>query len=312
MSDALPIDDVLDEVLDAVRMHGCAVLQAPPGAGKTTRVPLALLHAGLITGRIVMLEPRRLAARAAAERLAQQLGEVAGQTVGYRMRGETVVSGATRIEVVTEGILTRMIQSDPELSGIGAVIFDEFHERSLNADLGLALTLEIRAALRPDLAVIVMSATLDAGPVAELVGAPIVTSLGRAFEVEARWLERPLRKDVRFDAALADLVVQAVGETAETLGGGVLVFLPGEGEIRRVQARLAGRLGAECSVRPLFGALPFSEQRAAIAPVTSGRKVVLATSIAETSLTIEDIRVVVDGGKARRARFDPDRECRDW
>ncbi len=301
MSDALPIDDVLDELVEAVRARGCAVLQAPPGAGKTTRVPLALLQSGLIKGRIVMLEPRRLATRAAAERLAQQLGEVAGQTVGYRMRGDTKISGATRIEVVTEGILTRMIQSDPELSGIGAVIFDEFHERSLNADLGLALTLEVREALRPDLVVMVMSATLDAGPVAELVGAPVVTSEGRAFAVEPRWLERPLRKEDRFDAAAADLVAQAVGET----DGGVLLFLPGEGEIRRVQARLEGRLPEGCSVRPLFGALPFAEQRAAIAPVESGRKVVLATSIAETSLTIEDIRVVVDCGRARRARFDP-------
>ncbi|MGJ8610487.1 MAG: ATP-dependent helicase HrpB [Octadecabacter sp.] len=301
MKDILPIDDVLDELLDAVRVHGCAVLQAPPGAGKTTRVPLALLQSGLIEGRIIMLEPRRLATRAAAERLAQQLGENAGETVGYRMRGDTVVSAATRVEVVTEGILTRMIQSDPELSDVGAVIFDEFHERSLNADLGLALCLEVRAALRPDLVVMVMSATLDGGPVAELVGAPMVTSEGRAFAVEPRWLDKPLRKEVWFDVAAADLVAQAVGET----DGGVLVFLPGEGEIRRVQARLDGRLPEGCSVRPLYGALPFKDQRAAIAPVTAGRKVVLATSIAETSLTIEDIRVVVDCGRARRARFDP-------
>ena len=301
MKDALPIDDVMPELIEAVRTRGCAVLQAPPGAGKTTRVPLALLSAGIVQGKIIMLEPRRLAARAAAERLAQQLDEAAGETVGYRMRGETKVSGDTKIEVVTEGILTRMIQSDPELSGIGAVIFDEFHERSLNADLGLALTLEVREALRPDLVLMVMSATLDAGPVAELVNAPVVTSQGRASAVEPRWLERPLRKDVRFDQAAADLVVQAVNETQ----GGVLVFLPGEGEIRRVQGRLDGRLPKDCAIRPLFGALPFAEQRAAIAPVTSGRKVVLATSIAETSLTIEDIRVVVDCGRARRARFDP-------
>jgi ATP-dependent helicase HrpB len=300
MADVLPIDDVLDDLLAAVRAHGCAVLQAPPGAGKTTRVPLALLASGHVQGRIIMLEPRRLAVRGAAERLAQQLGEPVGQTVGYRMRGETVVGDATRVEIVTEGILTRMIQSDPELSGIGAVIFDEFHERSLNADLGLALTLEIREALRPDLMLLVMSATLDAGPVAELVGAPVVTSQGRAFPVEPRWLDRPLHKEVWFDVALADLVVQAVNETS----GGVLVFLPGEGEIRRVQARLDGRLPPDCAVRPLFGALPFKDQRAAIAPVASGRKIVLATSIAETSLTIEDVRVVVDGGRARRARFD--------
>ncbi|WP_093995539.1 ATP-dependent helicase HrpB [Octadecabacter ascidiaceicola] len=301
MNAALPIDDVMPELIEAVRNRGCAVLQAPPGAGKTTRVPLALMDTGIVQGKIVMLEPRRLAARAAAERLAQQLGESTGETVGYRMRGETKVSGATKIEVVTEGILTRMIQSDPELPGIGAVIFDEFHERSLNADLGLALTLEVREALRPDLVLMVMSATLDAGPVAELVNAPIVTSQGRAFAVEPRWLDRPLHKEIRFDQAAADLVAQAVGETQ----GGVLVFLPGEGEIHRVQARLDGRLPDDCAIRPLFGALPFTEQRAAIAPVTSGRKVVLATSIAETSLTIEDIRVVVDCGKSRRARFDP-------
>ena len=301
MNDELPIDDVMPELIEAVRARGCAVLQAPPGAGKTTRVPLALLDADIVKGKIVMLEPRRLAARAAAERLAQQLGETAGQTVGYRMRGETKVSSTTKIEVVTEGILTRMIQNDPELSGIGAVIFDEFHERSLNADLGLALTLEVRDALRPDLILMVMSATLDAGPVAELVNAPVVTSQGRAFPVEPRWLERPLRKEVRFDHAAADLVAHAVNESQ----GGVLVFLPGEGEIRRVQARLDGRLPSDCAIRPLYGALPFAEQRAAIAPVTAGRKVVLATSIAETSLTIEDIRVVVDCGKSRRARFDP-------
>ncbi|MBT5294531.1 MAG: ATP-dependent helicase HrpB, partial [Octadecabacter sp.] len=300
MADVLPIDDVLDKLLVATRAQGCAVLQAPPGAGKTTRVPLALLDADIVSGKIIMLEPRRLAVRGAAERLAQQRGEPVGQTVGYRMRGETVVSDATRIEVVTEGILTRMIQSDPELTGIGAVIFDEFHERSLNADLGLALTLEIREALRPDLVLLVMSATLDAGPVAELIGAPVITSQGRAFPVEPKWLDRPLHKDIRFDAALANLVVQAVEETS----GGVLVFLPGEGEIRRVQSLLEGRLAPECSVRPLYGALPFKDQRAAIAPVTSGRKIVLATSIAETSLTIEDVRVVVDGGRARRARFD--------
>ena len=296
MSDALPIDDVLDELRAAVREAGCAVLQAPPGAGKTTRVPIALLDD--IDGKIVMLEPRRLAARAAAERLAQQLGEKLGARVGYRMRGESVAG--SRIEVVTEGILTRMLQSDPELPGVGAVIFDEFHERSLNADLGLALVLEVRAALRDDLALVVMSATLDAAPVAALIEAPVVTSQGRAFPVEPKWLPRPLPKERRFETAVADLVVEAVGET----DGGVLVFLPGEGEIRRVQGLLDGRLPSECAVRPLFGALTFAEQRAAIAPVKTGRKVVLATSIAETSLTIEDIRVVVDGGRARRARFD--------
>ena len=212
-------------------------MQAPPGAGKTTRVPLALLEAGAFEGRLIMLEPRRLATRAAAERMAQTLGEPVGQTVGYRMRGEAKVSKATRIEVVTEGILTRMIQSDPELAGVGCVVFDEFHERSLNGDLGLALTWEARGALRPDLKLMVMSATLDAEPVAALLDdAPVVTSDGRAHPVETRWLERHLHKDTRFETAAADLVNRAMSETS----GGVLVFLPGEGEIRRVMGAASG------------------------------------------------------------------------
>ncbi|AVO39820.1 ATP-dependent helicase HrpB [Pukyongiella litopenaei] len=305
MTPALPIDDILPGLLDALRGHGRAVLQAPPGAGKTTRVPLALLDAGLTGGRIVMLEPRRLAARAAAERMAQTLGEAAGQTVGYRMRGAAKVSAATRIEVVTEGILTRMLQSDPELSGVGAVIFDEFHERSLNADLGLALCLEVAAALRDDLILLAMSATLDAAPVAGLMQAPLITSEGRGHPVETRWLDHPLPPGTRREGALADLVVRAETETRET-GGGMLVFLPGAGEIRRVQALVSGRLPANCVVRPLYGALPFAEQQKALAPASArDRRIVLATSIAETSLTIPDIRVVVDGGQARRARFDP-------
>lgn len=295
----LPIEDVLGELRAAVAARGMAVLQAPPGAGKTTRVPLDLLASGRIAGRIVMLEPRRLAARAAAERMAETLGEAVGATVGYRIRGEAKVSKATRIEVVTEGILTRMIQSDPGLEGVGALIFDEFHERSLNADLGLALALEIRGALRDDLVLVVMSATLDAAPVAALMGdAPVVTSAGRAYPVETRWLGRSPDASLRFEAGVAGLVRQAVEETT----GGVLVFLPGEGEIRRVEAMLSGLPG--CEVRSLFGAMDFAAQRAALGPAV-GRKVVLATSIAETSLTIPDIRVVVDGGRARRARFDP-------
>lgn len=297
----LPIDDILPELVEHLRAQGRAVLQAPPGAGKTTRAPLAMLEAGLTDQKIVMLEPRRLAARAAAERMAQTLNETAGQTVGYRVRGDTKISKATRIEVVTEGILTRMIQSDPELGGIGAIIFDEFHERSLNADLGLALCLEITGALRADLILLAMSATLDAGPVATLMEAPIVTSEGRSFPVDMRWLDRPLDKNTRFETAMADLILQASDETE----GGILAFLPGEGEIRRVQSALERSLPKTCAVRPLFGAMPFKAQQEAIQPEPSGRKVVLATSIAETSLTIEDIRVVVDGGRARRARFDP-------
>jgi ATP-dependent helicase HrpB len=295
----LPIENALPELRAAIAARGTAVLQAPPGAGKTTRVPLALLEWGAVAGRIVMLEPRRLAARAAAERMAETLGEAVGATVGYRIRGEAKVGPRTRIEVVTEGILTRMIQSDPELQGIGALIFDEFHERSLNADLGLALALEIRGALREDLVLIVMSATLDAAPVAAFMGdAPLITSAGRAFAVETRWLGRTPDASLRFEAGMAGLVRQAVEETE----GSVLVFLPGEGEIRRVEASLAGL--KDCELRPLFGAMDFAAQRAALAP-SATRKVVLATSIAETSLTIPDIRTVVDGGRARRARFDP-------
>ncbi|WP_138421778.1 ATP-dependent helicase HrpB [Maritimibacter alexandrii] len=294
----LPIDDVIPDLLSAIRAEGRAVLMAPPGAGKTTRVPLALLDA--IPGRIVMLEPRRLAARAAAERMAETLGEAVGDTVGYRIRGEAKVGKATRIEVVTEGILTRMLQSDPGLTGIGALIFDEFHERSLNADLGLALAWEARGALREDLVLIVMSATLDADPVADLLdGAPVLLSQGRAFPVETRWLDAPLRKEVRFETSVAGLVEKAVSETE----GGLLVFLPGEGEIRRVASALS--LPPDCHVHMLFGAMEMKAQRAAIRPAREGRKVVLATAIAETSLTIEDVRVVVDAGRARRARFDP-------
>jgi len=300
--DALPIDPVLPDLITALRRAGRAVLQAPPGAGKTTRVPLAMLAAGLTPGRIVMLEPRRLATRAAAERMASALGETVGTTVGYRMRGEARVSAATRIEVVTEGILTRMIQSDPELPGIGALIFDEFHERSLNADLGLALAWESRGALRPDLILLVMSATLDAAPVASMLDdAPIITAAGRAYPVDLHWRDRPLPAGSRLEPAVADLILQALTDTT----GGILVFLPGEGEIRRTEALLKGRLPAGCVAQPLYGAMPFAAQQAAIAPQATGRKLVLATAIAETSLTIPDIRVVIDAGKARRARFDP-------
>ena len=302
MKTDLPIQDALEPLIAALRSRGRAVLQAPPGAGKTTVVPLAMLEADLCTGRILMLEPRRLAARAAAERMAQSLGQAVGETVGYRVRGQSKVSNATRVEVVTEGILTRMIQSDPELPGVGAVIFDEFHVRSLNADLGLALCLEIAEALRDDLILLAMSATLDAHPVAAIMGnVPMITSQGRSFPVETRWLDRPVPKAQRFEHAVSDLITRAVDEN----DGGVLVFLPGEGEIRRVESLLQSRLPKDCQLRPLFGAMDFAAQRSAIAPVENGRKVVLATSIAETSLTIEDIRVVVDGGRARRARFDP-------
>ena len=300
---SLPIDAVLPELIAALRASGQAVLQAPPGAGKTTRVPLAMLEAGVCPGKIIMLEPRRLATRAAAERLAQGLGETVGMRVGYRMRGDSKISSGTKIEVVTEGVLTRMIQNDPELRGIGAVVFDEFHERSLNADLGLALCLDIRAALRPDLILMVMSATLDAAPIAELMGhAPIVTAQGRSFPVDLVWRDAPLGPKARLAPAVADTVRVAVANT----DGGTLVFLPGAREIGDVQTLLNSALDpAVFDIRPLYGALPFAAQRAAIGPAPGKRKVVLATSIAETSLTIEDIRIVVDAGRSRRARFDP-------
>ena len=296
MSEPLPIDAVLPDLLAALARDGQAVLQAPSGAGKTTRVPLALLAAGT-PGRIVMLEPRRLATRAAAERMAQTLGEPVGQTVGYRMRGESRVSPTTRIEVLTEGILTRMIQDAPDLPGIGALLFDEFHERSLAADLGLALAIESRAALRPDLRLLVMSATLDAQPVADLLGAPVVTAEGRAFPVDLRWLPRPLG-DTRIETATA----AAIREALEQTDGDVLAFLPGEAEIRRTESLLQNL--SAIAVRPLYSALPAPAQRLALEPAAT-RKVVLATSIAETSLTIPGVRAVVDAGRARRSRFDP-------
>ncbi|WP_170604790.1 ATP-dependent helicase HrpB [Ruegeria arenilitoris] len=300
----LPIDEVLPELISALKSRGRAVLQAPPGAGKTTRVPLAMLQADLCQGRIVMLEPRRLAARAAAERMAETLGEPMGKTVGYRVRGESKVSKGTRIEVVTEGILTRMLQSNPDLPGVGAVIFDEFHERSLNADLGLALCLEVAGALREDLMLLVMSATLDTEPVGQLMNAPLVKSEGRSFPVDIRWLNHPLGVGARRLEAFTDLIVQAERNTRAT-GGSILAFLPGEREIRQAEAALSSQLPAQCDVFPLFGAMPFADQRKAISPSINGRKVVLATSIAETSLTIPDVRVVVDMGQARRSRFNP-------
>lgn len=297
----LPIEDILPELLDALETERRAVLQAPPGAGKTTRVPLALLQADVSKGRILMLEPRRLAARAAAERMAQTLGEQVGQTVGYRIRGDSAVSRATRIEVVTEGILTRMLQDAPDLPGVGTVIFDEFHERSLNADLGLALAWEVRQALRDDLLILVMSATLDAAPVAQLLdNAPLISSAGQAFPVETIWRDRPPARTERFETTMTDLIRRALGETR----GGLLAFLPGEGEIRRVAGLVAPHLPADVTLHTLYGAMSLTDQRAAIRPASHGRKLVLATAIAETSLTLADITVVVDGGRARRARFD--------
>jgi len=299
----LPIDDVLSELRAALTAAPAAVLQAPPGAGKTTRVPLELLaEPWLGDRRILMLEPRRLATRAAARRMAATLGETVGRTIGYRMRMESVTSASTRIEVVTEGVLTRMLQTDPALEGYGIVIFDEFHERSLQADLGLALTLESRRHLRDDLRVLVMSATLDGEAVARLLDdAPIVTSHGRSHPVTLRYLGR------RTDERLEDAVVSAIRRALAEEPGDALVFLPGAAEIRRVEdALLRGGLPAGVDVMPLHGTLSQDRQDAAIAPSIEGRrKVVLATSIAETSLTIEGIRTVIDSGVMRVPRFSP-------
>lgn len=299
----LPIDDALPALLSALATGTDAVLQAPPGAGKTTRVPLALLdQPWAASGRIIMLEPRRLAARGAARRMAQMMGEEVGQTVGYRVRMDSRVSAATRIEVVTEGIFLRRLQSDPSLDGVSAVLFDEFHERSLDADLALAFCLQSRALLRDDLRLIVMSATLDGGPVAALLGgAPLITSEGRAFPVETRWVE-PGPTD-RADDHMARTIRRALAEEQ----GSILAFLPGSGEIKRVERLLAeGPLPANVLLTPLYGDMSLEAQDIAIRPAPPGqRKVVLATSIAETSLTIEGIRIVIDSGLSRLQRFDP-------
>ena len=300
----LPIDAVLDQLARALADGNAAVLVAPPGAGKTTRVPLALLDAPWAAKKkIIMLEPRRIAARASAERMAKTLGERVGETVGYRVRFGTKVSRATRIEVVTEGIFSRQILDDPELSGVAAVLFDEFHERSLDADLGLALARDAQVGLREDLRILVMSATLDGARVAKLLGdAPVISSEGRAFPVETRYLGR------KADAPLERQMADAIATALRADPGSVLAFLPGAAEIRRTQNFLGERVhDAGIEIVPLFGALDAAVQDRAIAPAPKGqRKVVLATSIAETSLTIEGVRIVVDSGVARVPRYEPD------
>jgi ATP-dependent helicase HrpB len=300
----LPIDAVLDELSRTLESRNAAVLVAPPGAGKTTRVPLALLDAPWAKNKkIIVLEPRRIAARASAERMAKSLGERAGETVGYRVRFGSKVSRATRIEVVTEGIFSRQILDDPELDGVAAVLFDEFHERSLDADLGLALGRDAQTGLREDLRILVMSATLDGARVARLLGdAPVVASEGRAFPVDTRYLGR--KSDAPLERQMADAIATALRADP----GSVLAFLPGAAEIRRTQNFLAERIhDASIEIVPLFGALDASVQDRAIQPAPKGqRKVVLATSIAETSLTIEGVRIVVDSGLARVPRYEPD------
>ncbi|MGH1591215.1 ATP-dependent helicase HrpB [Methylobacterium phyllosphaerae] len=298
----LPIEAALPDLRRALAARNGAVLVAPPGAGKTTRVPLDLLDAPWLDGRkLILLEPRRLAARAAAARMAQTLGEPVGGTVGLRVRLGSKISVRTRIEVVTEGVFTRMILDDPELAGIGAVLFDEFHERSLDADLGLALALDAQRGLREDLRILVMSATLDGARVARLMDeCPVVTSEGRAFPVETRYVERDPNR--RIEDSVAEVTLRALRADP----GSVLVFLPGQAEIRRTADLLAEKVDAAVQIAPLYGALTPAEQDRAVAPAPAGtRKVVLATSIAETSLTIEGVRIVVDSGLARIPVYEP-------
>ena len=303
MNDQLPIHDALPALKAALAEKRAAVLVAPPGAGKTTVTPLALMDEPWAAGgKLIVLEPRRLAARAAAERMAATLGERVGETVGYRVRLASKVSARTRVEVVTEGVFTRMIEADPGLDGVAAVLFDEFHERSLDADLGLAFARDAQSLLRPDLRLFVMSATLDPAPVAGLLGdAPVIESQGRMYPVETRYLGRD--PTLRIEDQTVRAVTRALAE--ET--GSLLVFLPGQGEIVRVAERLAERVtDPAVEIAPLYGALPPAQQDRAIAPAPAGRrKVVLATSIAQTSLTIEGVRVVIDAGLSRVPRYDP-------
>ncbi len=299
----LPIDEALPELLSALRTHTKAVLVAPPGAGKTTRVPLALMdEAWTKGGKILVLEPRRLAARGASARMAATLGEEVGKRVGLRVRMGSKISKETRIEVITEGVFTRMILDDPELKGVAAVLFDEFHERSLDADLGLALVLDAQSALRDDLRVLVMSATLDGARVASLLQeAPVITSEGRAFPVETRYVGRDPNR--RIDDDIVDTILKAIHADK----GSMLVFLPGQGEIRRVERLLTERIkDPAVDIAPLYGAMDQRAQDMAVQPAASGRrKIVLATSIAETSLTIEGVRIVIDSGQSRVPRYEP-------
>ena len=300
----LPIDDALPRLTAVLAANNAAVLVAPPGAGKTTRVPLVLLDEPWAKDKkILVLEPRRLAARAAAARMASTLGEQVGDTIGLRVRFGSKISKRTRIEVITEGVFTRLVLDDPSLEGVAAVLFDEFHERSLDADLGLALARDAQQGLREDLKILVMSATLDGARVAALLGnSPVIESKGRAFPVETRYLGRDQRAPI--ERQMADAVQRALRADI----GSVLVFLPGAAEIRRTETQLKERVSEpNVDIVALFGALDAREQDRAISPAPAGRrKVVLATSIAETSLTIEGVRVVIDSGLARVPRYEPD------
>ncbi|MGB8636235.1 MAG: helicase-related protein, partial [Rhodanobacteraceae bacterium] len=301
-NDQLPIAALLPAIRETLNTHTRLVLEAPPGAGKTTGVPPALLDCEWLGGRrILMLEPRRLAARAAAGFMARQRGEAVGQSIGFRIRFENRVSDATRIEVVTEGIFTRMLQADPGLDGVGAVLFDEFHERHLAADLGIAMARDVQAELRPDLRLVLMSATLDGERLAAWLGAPQLCSEGRSHPVDIRY--PPARAREAPLAQLARLLPQVIREN----DGDVLVFLPGQREIHRAQRMLAGRIDdPDVSVLPLHGSLPLAQQRAVLEAAEPGtRHVILATNVAESSVTLPGIRSVIDLGLAREPRFDP-------
>ena len=297
----LPVDAVLPALMAALETGNCAVLAAPPGAGKTTRVPLALAAASWCVGKVVVLEPRRIAARAAAAFMAAGLGEKPGETIGYRVRLESRTSAKTRIVIVTEGVFTRMIMDDPELDGISALVFDEFHERSLDADLGLALALDVQKALRPELRILVMSATLDTAALSSLMGnAPVIESTGRAFSVELRYNARPPGE------AVEDAMERAIRQALAREEGSILAFLPGQKEIRRTASRLEGSLPVDVRLHQLYGALDARDQDAAIRPAPPGtRKVVIATAVAETSLTIDGVRLVIDSGLKRVPRYEP-------
>ncbi|MCJ9754847.1 ATP-dependent helicase HrpB, partial [Neorhizobium sp. BETTINA12A] len=297
----LPVTEVLGIIMEALAQGTRAVLSAPPGAGKTTLVPLALLDQAWCTGKIILLEPRRLAARAAASRMASLLGEQVGDRVGYRMRLDNKVSAKTRIEAVTEGVFARMILDDPELNGVSTVIFDEFHERSLDADFGLALALDVQSALRDDLKILVMSATLDVDRVAGLLGEPpVIKSEGRIFPIDIQHRDRAPNERIE------DAMTRAIVEAHANDTGSILAFLPGQAEILRTAERLVGRFGPETVVVPLYGNLSQREQDLAIRPAPAGqRKIVLATSIAETSITIDGVRIVIDSGLQRLPVFEP-------
>ena len=301
LKNSLPVGAIAEEVNRSLSERSRLVVTAPPGSGKSTLLPLTILEGFAEGGKILMLEPRRLAARQIAVRMATMLGEEVGETVGYRIRFETRISRKTRIEVLTEGILTRMLIGDPGLEGVSAVLFDEFHERSLQSDTAFALVREAQSLLRPDLRIVVLSATLDTQPLCKALDAPLISCEGRMFPVDIR------RGGEEADPGnVAEVTSRAVLKVHREEEGDILAFLPGEGEIRRCMDLLGDSLGPGTSLHPLYGMLPFARQQEAMAPSCPGeRKVVLATPIAETSLTIEGVRIIVDAGLCRRPFFDP-------